>query len=113
MEPKILYRSAIEQVPIDDFELPLGCTEVLVLGINLMLLTWGTPVYHCEMAPSLLADVPASLMLESARRARIGLIDLHTVLPWDVESVQRTGRLVIVHEVSRTVGVGAEIAVEI
>lgn len=120
MEPKVLYRSAVEQVPIDDYELPLGRAEVLVPGADLTLLTWGTPVYHCETALSMLADPPASLaplVPEAARRARIELIDLRTVLPWDVEtvveSVQRTGRLVIVHEASRTAGVGAEIAAEI
>jgi 2-oxoisovalerate dehydrogenase E1 component beta subunit len=120
MEPKILYRSAIEQVPIDDFELPLGRAEVLVPGADLTLLTWGTPLYHCEAALSLLADPPAELaplVPDTARRARVELIDLRTVLPWDVEtvveSVQRTGRLVIVHEASRTAGVGAEIAAEI
>jgi 2-oxoisovalerate dehydrogenase E1 component beta subunit len=120
MEPKILYRSAIEHVPIDDFELPLGRAEVLVPGADLTLLTWGTPVYHCEAALSMLADPPPSLaplVPETARRARVELIDLRTVLPWDVntvvESVQRTGRLVIVHEASRTAGVGAEIAAEI
>ena len=120
MEPKVLYRSAVEQVPIDDYELPLGRAEVLVPGADLTLLTWGTPVYHCETALSMLADPPASLaplVPEAARRARIELIDLRTILPWDVEtvveSVQRTGRLVIVHEASRTAGVGAEIAAEI
>ena len=45
------------------------------------------------------------------------LINLRIVLPWDVEtvleSIQRTGRLVIVHEVSRTAGVGAAIAADI
>ena len=120
MEPKILYRSAIEQVPIDDFELPLGRAEVLLSGTDLTLLTWGTPVYHCETALGLLADPPASLaplVPEIMRGARIELIDLRTVLPWDIEtvleSVKRTGRLVVVHEASRTAGVGAEIAAEI
>ena len=120
MEPKVLYRSAIEQVPIDDFELPLGRAEVLVPGADLTLLTWGTPLYHCETALSLLAEPPAALaplVPEAVRGARIELIDLRTVLPWDmetvIESVQRTGRLVIVHEASRTAGVGAEIAAEV
>ncbi|KAG6833064.1 hypothetical protein H0H87_011808 [Tephrocybe sp. NHM501043] len=140
MEPKILYRSAgspmhypgssvvsytdhqisVEQVPVDDYELPLGKAEVLVPGSDLTLLTWGTPVYHCETAlhmlespaPSLEPLVPASL-----RSAKIELIDLRSILPWDVEtvteSVKRTGRLVIVHEAGMTAGVGAEISAEV
>ncbi|KAF8205779.1 thiamine diphosphate-binding protein [Mycena galopus ATCC 62051] len=120
MEPKILYRSAIEQVPIDDFALPLGRAETLVPGADLTLLTWGTPIYHCETALHLLADPPPELaphVPESARKAKVELIDLRSILPWDAEavaeSVARTGRLVIVHEAGMTAGVGAEIAAEI
>ncbi|KAK7015163.1 2-oxoisovalerate dehydrogenase subunit beta 2, mitochondrial [Paramarasmius palmivorus] len=50
MEPKILYRSAVEQVPTDDFTLPIGRAETLVRGSDLTLLSWGTPLYHCEAA---------------------------------------------------------------
>ena len=61
---------------------------------------------------SIIKHVPASV-----RSAKVELIDLRTILPWDVEaveeSVRRTGRLVIVHEASRTGGVGGEIAAEI
>lgn len=120
MEPKILYRSAVEQVPIDDFELPLGQAETLVSGSDLTLLTWGTPIYHCETALHMLASPPASLaphVPASLRSAKVELIDLRTILPWDVEtiteSVKRTGRLVIVHEAGMTAGPGAEIAAEI
>lgn len=120
MEPKILYRSAVEQVPIDDFALPLGRAEILVPGEDLTLLTWGTPVYHCETALSMLAEPPASLaphIPTSVRGAKVELIDLRTILPWDmdavVESVGRTGRLVIVHEAGMTAGPGAEIAAEV
>ncbi|KAF8912007.1 pyruvate dehydrogenase [Gymnopilus junonius] len=120
MEPKILYRSAVEQVPIDDFELPLGKAEVLVPGSDLTLLTWGTPVYHCETALHLLATPPPeldSIIPSSLRLSKIELIDLRTILPWDVEtvieSVNRTGRLVIVHEAGMTAGAGAEISAEI
>lgn len=120
MEPKILYRSAVEQVPIDDFELPLGKAEILVPGSDLTLLTWGTPIYHCETAlhmlnspsPEMDPHVPSSL-----RGAKVELIDLRTILPWDmetvVESVNRTGRLVIVHEAGITAGAGGEIAAEV
>lgn len=107
-------------MPTDDYQLPLGQAEVLVKGSDLTLLTWGTPVYQCETALSLLSSPPpeiAHLVPESLRGANIELIDLRTILPWDVEtvvnSVNRTGRLVIVHEASRTAGVGAEIGAEV
>lgn len=120
MEPKILYRSAVEQVPIDDFELPLGKAETLTQGNDLTLLTWGTPVYHCETAMWMLSSPEASIQAHipaSLRSAKIELIDLRSILPWDVEtvveSVNRTGRLVIVHEAGKTAGAGAEIAAEV
>lgn len=120
MEPKILYRSAVEQVPIGDYAIPLGKAETVIPGSDVTLLTWGTPVYHCETAINFLRAPPEGLakhVPERLRKARIELIDLRTILPWDVktieESVNRTGRLVIVHEAGRTAGVGAEIGAEI
>ena len=110
----------MEQVPIDDYELPLGQAEILTKGSDLTLLTWGTPVYHCETALKMLVDPPPALeelVPKSVRSASIELIDLKTILPWDaptvIESVMKTSRLVIVHEASRTAGVGGEIAAEI
>ncbi|KIK44584.1 hypothetical protein CY34DRAFT_802574 [Suillus luteus UH-Slu-Lm8-n1] len=136
MEPKVLYRSAgtfpippcvhtlipptVEQVPIDDYALPLSRAEILIPGSDLTLLTWGTPVYHCESALRLLNSPPPSLaplIPPSLRSAKVELIDLRTILPWDietvVESVRRTKRLVIVHEAGMTGGVGGEIAAEV
>jgi len=120
MEPKILYRSAVEQVPVDDFQLPIGKAEILVPGSDLTLLTWGTPVYNCDNAIHLLQNpVPVleKLVPASLRSAKIELIDLRSILPWDVEtvveSVKKTGRLVIVHEAGMTAGVGAEISAEV
>ena len=110
----------VEHVPLDDYELPLGRAEVLVPGTDLTLLTWGTPLYHCETALALLARPPAALaphVPAALRAARVELLDLRTILPWDVEtvltSVRRTGRLVVVHEAAHTGGVGAEIAAEV
>ena len=110
----------MEQVPTDDFELPLGKAEVLIPGSDLTLLTWGTPVYHCEAALHMLSNLPPSLesvIPASIRSAKVELIDLRSILPWDVEtiveSVNRTGRLVIVHEAGMTAGVGAEISAEV
>ncbi|KAL1744023.1 thiamine diphosphate-binding protein [Schizophyllum fasciatum] len=120
LEPKILYRSAVEHVPVDDYELPLGTAETLQQGTDLTLLSWGTPLYHCETAihmlenppPALAPHVPARL-----RGAKIELIDLRTILPWDVQavvdSVNKTGRLVIVHEAGATGGVSSDIGTEV
>ncbi|KAF8511147.1 thiamine diphosphate-binding protein [Hysterangium stoloniferum] len=120
MEPKILYRSSVEQVPTDDYTLPLSSAEILTPGNDLTLLTFGTPIYNCETAVSLLGSPPPSLarhVPESLRGASIELIDLRTILPWDVETVQKsvekTGRLMIVHEAGKTAGIGGEIAAEI
>ncbi|KAH9945800.1 pyruvate dehydrogenase [Epithele typhae] len=120
MEPKILYRSSVEQVPLDDYEIPLSKAEVLARGSDLTVLTWGTPVYHCEAAIQMLKQPPPAIaehVPAAFRGATVELIDLRTILPWDVdtvvESVQRTGRLVVVHEAGRTGGVGAEIGAEI
>jgi len=111
---------AVEQVPVDDYELPLGKAETLIPGSDLTLLTWGTPVYHCETAMHLLDAPPLeleSVIPKSLRGAKVELIDLRSILPWDVEtiveSVNRTGRLVIVHEAGMTAGVGAEISAEV
>lgn len=105
---------------MDDYELPLGRAETLVSGSDLTIVTWGTPVYHCETALHMLAQPPQSIsqhVPESMRSAKVELIDLRTTLPWDVEtiveSVKRTGRLIVVHEAGRTGGVGAEISAEI
>jgi len=110
----------VEQVPIDDFELPLGQAETVIHGSDLTILTWGTPVFHCETAMRLLNSPPSSLdsvVPASLRAAKVELIDLRSILPWDVEtvveSVQRTGRLIVVHEAGMTAGVGAEIAAEV
>ncbi|KAJ7583067.1 pyruvate dehydrogenase [Mycena floridula] len=120
MEPKILYRSAVEQVPLDDYELPLGRAETIIPGSDLTLVSWGTPIFHCESALHMLGSPPETIATHvpmSLRQAQIELIDLRSVLPWDIEtiseSVNRTGRLVIVHEAGMTAGVGAEIAAQI
>lgn len=112
--------SLVEQVPIDDYELALGQAEVLTPGTDVTLVSYGTSIYHCETAISMLRSPPESLAKHvpaSLRTASIEMIDLRTILPWDMEtvlkSVEKTGRLVVVHEAGRTMGVGAEIAAEI
>ncbi|SJX63008.1 probable branched-chain alpha-keto acid dehydrogenase e1-beta [Sporisorium reilianum f. sp. reilianum] len=117
LEPKILYRSSVEEVPLDDFTLPLSQAEVVKPGNDVTVISWGAPLYSCIEALSVLSNPPASIakhFLHSVRNANIELIDLRTILPWDRETVARsvakTGRCVIVHEAPVTAGVGAEIA---
>ncbi|KAG1854996.1 hypothetical protein F4604DRAFT_1800989, partial [Suillus subluteus] len=99
MEPRVLYRSAVEQVPIDDSALPLSRAEILIPRSDLTLLTWGAPVYHYEYSLRLLNSPPPSLA--------------PLIPPFAAPIVRRTKRLVIVHEAGMTGGVGGEIAAEV
>jgi 2-oxoisovalerate dehydrogenase E1 component beta subunit len=108
LEPKILYRAAIEQVPTTAYTLPLSKAEILKPGTDLTIISYGHPLYICQQA------------IERAEQdfgVSIELIDLRTIYPWDKEtifnSVRKTGRCVVVHESMVNAGVGAEIAASI
>ncbi|CAD5117090.1 unnamed protein product [Dimorphilus gyrociliatus] len=107
-EPKILYRSAIEEVPVGDYSLPLSQAEVLVEGSDITLVGWGTQVHVLREVVKL---------AQEKLKVNCELIDLRTILPWDEEtiakSVAKTGRLLIAHEAPLTGGFGAEIAASI
>ncbi|ELT94594.1 hypothetical protein CAPTEDRAFT_225843 [Capitella teleta] len=107
-EPKILYRSAIEDVPVGDFELPLDKAEIMMEGSDVTVIGWGTQLHVlrevCNMAQEKL-------------NVSCELIDLRTILPWDLEtvakSVVKTGRLMIAHEAPVTGGFASEIAASV
>lgn len=109
MEPKILYRAAVEEVPEEYYTLPLSKADILKSGTDLTIISYGRPLYTCYAA------------IEAAERdfkgVNIELIDLRTIYPWDrqtiIESVSRTGRAMIVHESMVNFGVGAEVAATI
>jgi len=107
-EPKILYRSAVEQVPVKDYMLPLGEADVLREGSDVTLIGWGTQVH-------VLQEV-ADLALEKLG-VNCEVIDLVSILPWDREtvfkSVIKTGRCIVSHEAPYTGGFGAELAASI
>lgn len=108
MEPKILYRGVVEEVPLGDYALPLGRAQVVQAGADVTLVAYGTMMYVCEAAAR-----AASQLLG----ASVEVVDLRTVHPWDratvVDSVCKTGRCVVVHEASRTGGVGESVAAEV
>jgi hypothetical protein len=108
MEPKVLYRAAVEQVPVDAYHLPLDKAEVLKTGKDVTIVSYGTPLYTCSAA------------IAAAERdfgCSVELIDLRTIYPWDretvLESVKKTGRAIVVHESMMNAGVGAEVAATI
>ncbi|KAH7069747.1 thiamine diphosphate-binding protein [Paraphoma chrysanthemicola] len=108
MEPKILYRAAVEQVPVDAYYLPLDKAEVLKPGKDVTIISYGTPLYTCSAA------IAAA---EKDFGCSVELIDLRTIYPWDREtilnSVKKTGRAIVVHESMMNAGVGAEVAATI
>lgn len=93
--------SARRPYPGDDFVLPFGRGTLRSVGDDLTIVTWGTMVGRVEDAQSNIA-------------ASLEVIDLRTLSPWDEElvlrSVEKTGKLLVVHEDRRTAGFGAEIS---
>jgi len=102
-EPKRVYRSFREEVPEDEYTIPIGEAKVVSEGDDLTVVTWGASLFQCIEA---LDNAPDDVSIE--------LIDLRTVDPFDMEtiaaSVEKTGRCVVVHEAAMTCGLGAEIS---
>jgi 2-oxoisovalerate dehydrogenase E1 component beta subunit len=109
MEPKILYRASEEYVPRDAFTIPLDKADVIKEGKNLTLISYGQPLYLCGMAIDALEKEMKGVSIE--------LVDLRAIYPWDrktvLDSVNKTGRAIVVHESMYNAGVGAEVAATI
>ncbi len=103
-EPKRIYRAFREEVPEDEYTIPIGKARLVCEGTDLTIVSWGSSVIQCMQA------------IEKSNRS-IELIDLRTIYPMDIdavtESVRKTGRCVVVHEAPRTCGLGAEVAATI
>ncbi len=103
LEPKRVYRSIKADVPRDFYTLPLGRANVVRQGGDATLVAYGamTPV-----------AVEAATLAEG-EGYDVEVIDLLSLLPYDVKavlrSVEKTGRLVVVHEAPRTGGFAAEL----
>jgi acetoin:2,6-dichlorophenolindophenol oxidoreductase subunit beta len=103
MEPLSLYE-AKDEVPDVPAELVLGRASRKRSGSDVTIVTWGAMVPRVLSAAETLADDGISCEV----------LDLITLTPWDVdavlESVGRTGRVVVAHQASRRSGFGAEVA---
>jgi 2-oxoisovalerate dehydrogenase E1 component beta subunit len=102
-EPKRIYRAAKGDVPDGDYTVPLSKAKVVRPGKHVTLIAWGAMLYEAISA----ADQAAQSGIECE------ILDLRTLWPVDidaiVESVKKTGRVVVVHEAPRTCGFGAEL----
>lgn len=107
LEPKRIYRLHKQEVPDNGEALPLDQCFVLREGQDITLVTWGASTHESTLAAQELAEQGVS----------VELIDLATIKPLDIvtilNSVEKTGRCLIVHEAARTCGVGAEIAAQL
>ncbi|MDP3705317.1 MAG: alpha-ketoacid dehydrogenase subunit beta [Legionellaceae bacterium] len=104
LEPKRIYRLVKQPVEDDGKALPLGKCFTLREGDDITLISWGASMHETMQAATQLGNDGVSCEI----------IDVATIKPLDMEtiinSVQKTGRCVIVHEGAKTCGVGAEIS---
>ena len=107
-EPKALYRASACEVPDDFYTIPLGKAEVIKNGNDLTIIGFGLQLISIEKA-IIRAEKELGISCE--------LIDLRTITPLDIEtieeSVKKTRRVVVAHEAPKFAGIGAEIAASI
>ncbi|PCH85906.1 MAG: alpha-ketoacid dehydrogenase subunit beta [Piscirickettsiaceae bacterium] len=104
LEPKRIYRDGKQAIEDNGEALPLDTCFTLREGIDLTLVSWGAMVKETLQAAEQLA----------AKGIDAEVIDVATIKPLDIDtiidSVNKTGRCIIIHEAAKTCGVGAEIA---
>ncbi|MFA6470032.1 MAG: dehydrogenase E1 component subunit alpha/beta [Bacteroidota bacterium] len=108
-EHKGLYRQqfAATNEPDENYCLPFGVAKVKREGTDITVVTWGFMVQR---------SIEAARKLEE-KGISVEVIDLRTLIPWDKEtvynSIRKTGKVLVVHEDTKTGGFGAEIGMQI
>ena len=101
-EHKLLYRSVTDTIPDDYYTVEIGKAQLVTEGTDFSIITYGMGVHWADQ------------LLRAMPQLKADILDLRTLLPWDQEAVrttvQKTGRVLIVHEDTVTGGVGAEIS---
>jgi 2-oxoisovalerate dehydrogenase E1 component beta subunit len=104
-EHKKLYRSIKEEIPDDDYVVPLGKAAVRREGKDLTAISYG---YTFQLA------MQAAEKVKQDKNIDVEVVDLRTLSPLDkdtfLESVAKTNRCVVIHEDHRTLGIGAEVS---
>ncbi|NMA85760.1 MAG: alpha-ketoacid dehydrogenase subunit beta [Tissierellia bacterium] len=103
LEPKRIYRAFRQDVPEEAYVLPIGKARIVEEGEDITIVTWGAMV----------RDVQKANEMVKTKGINAEIIDLRTISPIDREtianSIKKTGRIIVVHEAPKTLGVGAEI----
>ena len=107
-EHKKLYRSIRGDVPLPPYQIPFGEARIAREGADATIVTYGIGVHWALEEAAHQAE---------ANGASIEVIDLRTLVPWDRETVraslEKTNRVLVLHEATRTGGFGAELAAEL
>ncbi|MBM7616372.1 alpha-ketoacid dehydrogenase subunit beta [Alkaliphilus hydrothermalis] len=103
LEPKRIYRAFKQEVPEEDYIIPIGKAKIVKEGTDITVVTWGALVREAQKAAKVLEE----------KGVNIELIDLRTISPLDkgtiIDSVQKTGRFLVIHEAYKSFGPGAEL----
>ena len=104
LEHKRTYRLVRGEVPDDEYTLPIGKADLKREGSDVTIITYGLMLHHClEAAETVEMD-----------DIDVEVLDLRTVRPLDtdaiLETTKKTGKVLIVHEDNKALGVGAEVS---
>ena len=104
LEHKRTYRLVRGEVPDEEYTIPIGKADIKKQGTDISVITYGLMVHHCLEAANTLENEGIS----------VEVLDLRTVRPIDEEAVlntaKRTGKILVVHEDNKALGVGAEVS---
>jgi len=107
LEPKKIYRTVRGEVPDEEYTVPIGKANIAREGNDVVVFAYGAMLHVALEAAELAA----------AKGINVEVVDIRTIVPFDIEtiinSVKKTGRVVILHEACKTGGFGAEIAAQI
>jgi pyruvate dehydrogenase E1 component beta subunit len=100
-EPKKVYRAIKQEVPEEEYLIPIGKAKIVKAGSDVTLITWGSLVKTSLEAVQHISDI------------NVEVIDLRSLSPLDtktiINSVKKTGKVVIVQEAPKTLGFASEI----
>ena len=108
LEHKKAYRSIKQEVPDEDYTIPIGVAEVKREGTDISVITYGMMMHH---------SLKAAETVQQEDGLSVEVIDLRSISPWDKDcvltSVKKTGKALVVYEDNITGGFGAEVAATI